>query len=110
MMRCRWRQLVAQTVQPIKEPAPFLFALPRSYNYLPFKPGTGKGGFRQDCAKWPGGGARDFLDRVAYEILPMLQERYNIAQVATYFICLTFCLRPSIAICQAEERYYTTWY
>eukprot|EP00775_Hariotina_reticulata_P003956 gene3956-4209_t len=52
----------------------------RSYNYLPFPPGTGEGGFRGDAERWPGGGADEFLMRVTHEILPLLQQRYNIAQ------------------------------
>jgi enterochelin esterase-like enzyme len=39
------------------------------------------GGFRDDAARWPGGGADEFLGRVQHELLPMLQERYNLAQV-----------------------------
>ncbi|KAF6258832.1 Alpha/Beta hydrolase protein [Scenedesmus sp. NREL 46B-D3] len=52
----------------------------RSYNYLPFPPGTGSGNFRSDAARWPGGGAQEFLGRVQHELLPMLQDRYNLAQ------------------------------
>ncbi|WIA18323.1 hypothetical protein OEZ85_009788 [Tetradesmus obliquus] len=52
----------------------------RSYSYLPFPPGTGEGGFRGDAARWPGGGAHDFLMRITHELLPMLQQRYGLAQ------------------------------
>lgn len=58
-------------------------ATPRSFNYLPYPPGTGQGGFRGDAARWPGGGADDFLQRVTTEILPLLQQRYNAAQVCS---------------------------
>jgi predicted alpha/beta superfamily hydrolase len=54
----------------------------RSYNYLPFPPGTGIGNFRDDAARWPGGGAEEFLGRVQHELLPMLQHRYNLAQAS----------------------------
>ncbi|KAF8061885.1 ybbA [Scenedesmus sp. PABB004] len=55
----------------------------RSYNYLPFPPGTGEGGFREDAAKWPGGGAEEYLQRVVHELLPMLQDRYSIADCSS---------------------------
>ena len=53
----------------------------RSYNYLPYAPGTGEGGFRGDAEKWPGGGADDFLGRVVGEIMPLVEENYNTAMV-----------------------------
>jgi hypothetical protein len=56
----------------------------RSYTYLPFPPGTGEGGFRGDAARWPGGGAHDFLMRLTHELLPMLQQRYGLAQVRCF--------------------------
>eukprot|EP00882_Tetradesmus_deserticola_P032420 GHRQ01036796.1.p1 GENE.GHRQ01036796.1~~GHRQ01036796.1.p1 ORF type:complete len:151 (-),score=18.83 GHRQ01036796.1:11-463(-) len=62
-------------------PPPTFSPSPRSYSYLPFPPGTGEGGFRGDAARWPGGGAHDFLMRLTHELLPMLQQRYGLAQV-----------------------------
>ncbi len=69
---------------------------PRSYNYLPFPPGCGQGGFRGDAARWPGGGAHDFLMRLEHEMLPMLQQRYGLSQVGP--ACR---LAGSLAVCQA---------
>lgn len=60
----------------IDSPGPY-----RSYSYLPFKPGTGKGGFRPDAERWPGGGAHEFLLRLQHELLPLLQRRYGVSQV-----------------------------
>lgn len=51
----------------------------RSFDYLPYEPGTGPGGFRSDAAKWPGGGVAAYMSRVMDEILPWLAEHYGAA-------------------------------
>jgi enterochelin esterase-like enzyme len=51
----------------------------RSFDYLPYKPGTGPGGFRADAAKWPGGGVAAYMARVVDEILPWLTRHYGAA-------------------------------
>jgi predicted alpha/beta superfamily hydrolase len=49
----------------------------RSLNYLPFPPGSGVGGFRPDCARWPGGKVDDYLARVAADILPLAEREFG---------------------------------
>lgn len=51
----------------------------RSFDYLPYKPGTGPGGFRKDAADWPGGGVATYLDRVFNEIIPWVAGSYGAA-------------------------------
>lgn len=51
----------------------------RSYNYLPFPPGTGEGGFRGDAERWPGGGADAFLQRVVDEIVPLMHQEFAVS-------------------------------
>ena len=48
----------------------------RSWNYLPWPPGTGAGGFRGDCARWPGGGVDAYVDRVITEYMPFVERRF----------------------------------
>jgi enterochelin esterase-like enzyme len=49
----------------------------RSLNLLPFPPGAGDGGFRPECARWPGGGVDTFLARVVRELLPLSQAVFG---------------------------------
>ena len=51
----------------------------RSLNYLPYVPGTGVGGFRGDCERWPGGGLAAYMTRVTEEIMPLAQAKYNLS-------------------------------
>lgn len=51
----------------------------RSLNYLPYVPGTGVGGFRGDCERWPGGGVADYMTRITEEIIPMVVHKYNVS-------------------------------
>lgn len=51
----------------------------RSLNYLPYPPGTGQGGFRGDCERWPGGGVEQYMHRVVGEIMPLVQEHFAAA-------------------------------
>lgn len=44
---------------------------------------------RGDAARWPGGGAHDFLMRVEHEIMPLLQDRYGISKV---WWCIRSCI------------------
>lgn len=52
----------------------------RSFNYLPYPPGTGAGGFRTDCARWPGGGLDAYMERLIGEYLPLMQSQFAIAR------------------------------
>jgi len=49
----------------------------RSFNYLPFAPGAGAGGFRRDAERWPGGGLPAYMARVTQEIMPLVSERFG---------------------------------
>jgi enterochelin esterase-like enzyme len=49
----------------------------RCLNFLPFPPGTGAGGFRPECARWPGGGVDAYLKRLTEEILPLAERRFG---------------------------------
>lgn len=49
----------------------------RSLNYLPWPPGSGAGGFRPDCARWPGGGVEGYLRRVISDVAPLAQARFG---------------------------------
>lgn len=51
----------------------------RSLNYLPYKPGTGLGGFRGDAERWPGGGCEGYMRRVVQELMPLVQQEFNTA-------------------------------
>ncbi|KAL6760544.1 Alpha/Beta hydrolase protein [Haematococcus lacustris] len=51
----------------------------RSFNYLPYEPGTGSGGFRGDAERWPGGGVSAYMQRVSEEIMPLVQSRFGAA-------------------------------
>ena len=51
----------------------------RSLNYLPYAPGSGVGGFRGDAARWPGGGVEQYMQRLIQEIMPMVNDKYNLA-------------------------------
>ncbi|KAG1669133.1 hypothetical protein FOA52_002644 [Chlamydomonas sp. UWO 241] len=51
----------------------------RSLNYLPYAPGSGAGGFRGDAERWPGGGVDQYMDRVIYEIMPMVTQKFNLS-------------------------------
>lgn len=51
----------------------------RSLNYLPYPPGSGQGGFRGDCERWPGGGLALYMERLVDELMPMATDRYNLA-------------------------------
>ncbi|PNG51683.1 hypothetical protein TSOC_015508, partial [Tetrabaena socialis] len=48
----------------------------RSYDYLPYPPGTADG-FRLDAEKWPGGGVDEYLRSVLDEILPYAERAYG---------------------------------
>ncbi len=45
-----------------------------------FCTGTGAGGFRGDCERWPGGGVSDYMKRVTEEIVPLVQQRYGASE------------------------------
>ena len=49
----------------------------RSLNFLPFAPGAGAGGFRPDCARWPGGNVAAYLRRVATDVLPLAEREFG---------------------------------
>jgi hypothetical protein len=40
-------------------------------------PGTGVGGFRPECARWPGGGVDAFLRRVVGDVLPLAEREFG---------------------------------
>ena len=46
----------------------------RSLNFLPYPPGAGAGGFRPDCARWPGGGVESYMERIVDEIVPLVRR------------------------------------
>lgn len=54
----------------------------RPYNYLPYVPGTGVGGFRPEAKRWPGGGCREYLARLVEEVMPLVEERFNTSGVS----------------------------
>ena len=37
------------------------------------------GDFRQDAAKWPGGGVDRYLERVVTEVIPFATKRYGLS-------------------------------
>ncbi|KAG1672027.1 hypothetical protein FOA52_008903 [Chlamydomonas sp. UWO 241] len=51
----------------------------RSLNYLPYEPGSGVGAFREDAARWPGGGVEKYMERVIFEVMPMVTARFNLS-------------------------------
>lgn len=51
----------------------------RSYDYLPVVPGTGKGGFRPEAAKWPGGGIDAYLTGMMDVIFPATRAHFNLS-------------------------------
>ena len=51
----------------------------RSLNYLPYKPGTGAGGFRGDAERWPGGGCEGYMRRLVGELMPLVAETFGTA-------------------------------
>lgn len=55
----------------------------RSWEYTPYKPGTGPTGVRKDAANWPGGGVDEYLDRVVNEILPWATQTYHVSSEAS---------------------------
>lgn len=49
----------------------------RSLNYLPYPPGVGAlGGFREECARWPGGGADAYVRRVLDDYVPLVESEF----------------------------------
>ena len=56
----------------------------RSLNYLPYPPGSGvpvdgmPGGFRGDCARWPGGGVDAYIERVVEDYMPLVGRHFPI--------------------------------
>ncbi|KAG2497276.1 hypothetical protein HYH03_004860 [Edaphochlamys debaryana] len=50
----------------------------RSYDYLPYPPGTG-GGFRLDAETWPGGGVDEYLSDVVANVLPYAEKEYGVS-------------------------------
>ncbi|GLC43975.1 hypothetical protein PLESTB_000215900 [Pleodorina starrii] len=50
----------------------------RSYDYLPYEPGTANG-LRPDAAEWPGGGVDAYLRSVVDEILPYTERAYGVS-------------------------------
>ncbi|EFJ50202.1 hypothetical protein VOLCADRAFT_89088 [Volvox carteri f. nagariensis] len=50
----------------------------RSYDYLPYRPGTANG-YRLDAANWPGGGVEAYLRAVVDEILPYTERTYGVS-------------------------------
>eukprot|EP00884_Botryococcus_braunii_P022082 jgi/Botrbrau1/8558/Bobra.0359s0022.1 len=61
-------------VVAVDSPGPY-----RSLNLLPYKPGSGLGGFRGDCERWPGGGVDNYMHRIVEEIMPLVRERFAIS-------------------------------
>lgn len=51
----------------------------RSYDYMPYDPGSGDGDFRPEAAAWPGGGAEEYCDWFISDLMPLLEDRYNLA-------------------------------
>ncbi|GAB4823020.1 hypothetical protein N2152v2_010066 [Parachlorella kessleri] len=51
----------------------------RSLNYLPYKPGTGVGGFRGDAERWPGGGCEGYMRRLVQELMPLVSDTFATA-------------------------------
>jgi len=49
----------------------------RSLTYLPYPPGSGAGGFRGDCERWPGGGVASYMARVTTELMPLVTHHYG---------------------------------
>jgi len=49
----------------------------RSYQYCPYPPGTGDGGFRGDCERWPGGGVDAYMRRVVQEVMPLITTEFG---------------------------------
>lgn len=56
----------------IDSPGPF-----RSQCYLPFPPGKGYAEHRPDAERWPGGGVDSYMERVVYELMPMIADEYG---------------------------------
>lgn len=54
----------------------------RAYDYTPYVPGTGPGGFRPDAADWPGGGVQHYLQRVLSEVVPFVVSQYYASEDA----------------------------
>lgn len=56
----------------IDSPGPF-----RSQCYLPWPPGEGKWGHRPDAARWPGGDAMPYMERVTQELMPLIESHWG---------------------------------
>ena len=81
---CSWRAgLTASDLITSGRLPPFIIAgldnsgALRSYDYLPYKPGTGVGGFRAEAAAWPGGGVDAFADSLVAQVLPLVRSAFG---------------------------------